>query len=110
MVCDNVFDLLSINRLIELIQQLNLVLSEEQDNLMFDMFITESINNTLPFFRTEIVLQTFSNLSADFLHYLHVWSLCYLSRYLYLVSMSRDLFDLVLSNFLVENLIIELFR
>ena len=72
------------------------------------MLVTQSFNHILPFFRSEVSLQTFGNLSTDFFHDLHVRSLGDLSSDLNLVSVRRHLLDFVLSNLLIEDLVIEL--
>ena len=77
---------------------------------MFDVFVAKGIHHAVPLLRGEVALQALSNLSTDLLHDLHVRALGYLSCDLNLVPVRRDLFDLMLSNLLIEYLVIELLR
>ena len=108
MILYYVFDLLSIYRLIVMIKQLYAVLSQQVHNLCLDVLLIQCTDHLLPFFRAEVRLQSFCDLSSDLLHDLHVRSLGQLSGDLNLIPMGRHLLNLVLGNVLIEDLIVEL--
>jgi len=72
------------------------------------VLVAQRLHHSFPFLWAEVGLKALRNLATNLLHDLHVWALRYLSGDLNLVSMRWHLFDLVLSNLLVEHLVVEL--
>lgn len=70
-----ILDLLYIDRLVVLVQQLYLVLSQKQNDLVFNMLLLQSFEDQISFMSSELIPDPISNLASDFLHYLHVRAL-----------------------------------
>ena len=77
-VVECVLDLLNIYRLVVLVQQLYLVLSQKQNDLVLNVLLLECIKNQIPFVSSKLVSDFFSYFAADLFHYFHVRSLSHL--------------------------------
>ena len=84
---DDILDLFGVHGLVELIQQLYLVLPHQHYDLLLDVLVAQCLHHSFPLLWAEVGLQALCNLPTDLLHDLHVWTLCYLSSDLNLVSM-----------------------
>ena len=77
-VIECVLDLLNIHRLVVLVQQLYLVLSQKQNDLVLNVLLLECIKNQIPFVSSKLVSDSFSYFATDLFHYFHVRSLSHL--------------------------------
>lgn len=108
MMINHFFDLLSIYRLIVLVDQLNLVISQQENDLMLNVLIFKCLKNDMTLLVSKLFLKAICNARADFLHDLHVRPLGDLGAYLNNMMLIWHLLDLVLSDVLIEHLMVEL--
>lgn len=98
-----------VDRLVVLVEQLNAVFSEKQNDLLLNMLVFKSFDDSVSVLLTKFLSQSGGNLSSNLSHDLHVGSLGNFLTDFNKVSFGIGLFNSGLRDILIKNLPVELF-